>query len=77
MKILLGNFSANVGREYIFKQTIWNENLQEFNEQGVRVVNLPLPKVMMSKVRCSHIVEFINSLGRLLIERRTTKLTIF
>jgi hypothetical protein len=39
MKILLGDFSAKVGREDIFKQTIWNESLHEIsNDNGVRVV---------------------------------------
>jgi hypothetical protein len=37
MKILLGDFSANVGREDIFKLTIGNESLHEIiNDNGVR-----------------------------------------
>jgi hypothetical protein len=40
MKILLEDFSTKVGREDIFKPTIWNEGLQEIiNNNGVRVVN--------------------------------------
>jgi hypothetical protein len=40
MKILLGDFSAKVGKEDIFKTTIGNESLHEIsNSNGVRVVN--------------------------------------
>jgi hypothetical protein len=40
MKILLGYFNAKIGREDIFKPTIWNESLHEINnDNGVRVVN--------------------------------------
>jgi exonuclease III len=38
MKILLGDFNARVGREDIFKPTIWNESLHEIsNDNGVRL----------------------------------------
>jgi hypothetical protein len=37
MKILLGDFSAKVGREDIFKPTIGNESLHEItNDNGIR-----------------------------------------
>jgi hypothetical protein len=40
MKILLGDFSAKVGRKDIFKLTIGNESLNEIsNDNGVRLVN--------------------------------------
>ena len=40
MKILLGDFNAEVGRENIFKLTIRNESLhQDSNDNGVRIVN--------------------------------------
>jgi hypothetical protein len=40
MKILLGDFSAKVGKEDIFKPTIRNEGLHKIsNDNGVRVVN--------------------------------------
>jgi hypothetical protein len=53
MKILLGNFNAKVGRENIFKLTIWNESLHELsNDKGV---NLPHQKISESKVQYSHI----------------------
>jgi hypothetical protein len=39
MKILLGDFNANVGREDIFKPIIGNESLHEaINDNGVSVV---------------------------------------
>jgi hypothetical protein len=41
MKIVLGEFSAKVGREDIFKTTIGNESLHQIsNDNGVTVVNL-------------------------------------
>jgi len=50
MKILLGDFSAKVGREDIFKSTIRNESLHEIsNNNGVRVVNFcPVKKFVKS-----------------------------
>jgi hypothetical protein len=40
MKILLGDFSAKVGRENIFKPTNRNESSHEIsNDYGFRVVN--------------------------------------
>jgi hypothetical protein len=50
MKILLGDFSAKVGREDIFKSTIRNESLHELsNNNGVRVVNFcPVKKFVKS-----------------------------
>jgi hypothetical protein len=45
MKILLGDFSAKVGREDIFKPTIENESLHATsNDNGVRVVNFAKSK---------------------------------
>jgi hypothetical protein len=42
-KILLGDFSAKVGREYIFKPIISNDN-------GARVVNFATPKSLTVKI---------------------------
>jgi hypothetical protein len=40
MNILLGDFNAKVGREYIIKPTIGNESLHEIsNHNGERLVN--------------------------------------
>jgi hypothetical protein len=45
MKILLGDFSAKVGREDIFKPTIGNESLHEIsNYNGVKLVNFTMSK---------------------------------
>jgi hypothetical protein len=52
MKILLGDFNANVGRENIFKPTIRNESLHEIcNDNGVRIVNFATSKNLV--VRCT------------------------
>jgi hypothetical protein len=67
MNILLGELSAEVGREDICKC------LHEISNY----MKLPHRKILLSKVQCSHIVTFINLLGHLLVERSTTRLTIF
>ena len=47
-KILLGDFNANVEREYIFKPTVGNESLhQDSNDNGVRIVNFATSKNMV------------------------------
>jgi len=39
----VGDFSAKVARENIFKQKTGNESLhQDSNDNGVRIVNLPI-----------------------------------
>jgi hypothetical protein len=50
MKIILGDFSAKVGRENIFKLMIGNESLREIsNDSGVRIVNFPTSKNLVVK----------------------------
>jgi hypothetical protein len=50
MKILLGDLSAKVGREDIFKPTIGNESLHEIsNDKGVRLVNFATSKHLREK----------------------------
>jgi hypothetical protein len=50
IKILLGDFSAKVDREDIFKLKIGNESLQEIsNDNGVRVVNSATSKNLTVK----------------------------
>jgi hypothetical protein len=45
MKILPGDFNAEVGRENIFKLTIVNDSLYEDNnDNGVRIVNFAISK---------------------------------
>jgi GH43 family beta-xylosidase len=48
MNILLGDFNAKVGREDIFKPTIWNESLHEISN-GVWVVNFATSKILTVK----------------------------
>jgi hypothetical protein len=68
---ILLDFNAKVGEVDIFKPTTGNESLHEIsNGNRVQVVNFTISK-NLSKVQCSHIMTFINSLGH------TTKLTIF
>jgi exonuclease III len=50
MKILMGDFSAKVGREDIFKPIISNRSLHEAsNDNGVRVVNFATLKYLIVK----------------------------
>jgi hypothetical protein len=50
MNILVGDFNAKVGREYIFKLTIANESLHEIsNDNRVRVVNFSTSKNLTVK----------------------------
>jgi hypothetical protein len=50
--MLLGDFNVNVGREDIFKPTIWNESLYKIsNDNGVRVVNFATSKNVIVKSR--------------------------
>jgi hypothetical protein len=50
MKILLGDFNANLGREDTFKPTIGNESLHEdSNDNGVIVVNFATSKDLVVK----------------------------
>jgi hypothetical protein len=76
---LLGDFSAKVGREDIFKPTNGNENLHDISDDnGVIVVNLAASqKSDFQNIRHSHIITFINLLGHLLMKRLTIRLTIF
>jgi endonuclease/exonuclease/phosphatase family metal-dependent hydrolase len=50
MKMLLGDFNANEGREDIFRLTIGNESVCEIsNDNGVRVVNFATSKNLIVK----------------------------
>jgi hypothetical protein len=54
MKILLGGFNAKVGRDDIFKITIWKSSLHEdSNVNGVRPVNFATLKNLILRVQCS------------------------
>jgi hypothetical protein len=50
MKILFGDFNAQVGREDTFKPTIGNESSHEIsNDNGVSVVNFAISKNLVVK----------------------------
>jgi hypothetical protein len=50
MKILLGDFNAKAGREYIFKPTIGNENLHEISKDtGIILINFATSKNLRVK----------------------------
>jgi endonuclease/exonuclease/phosphatase family metal-dependent hydrolase len=50
MKILLGDFNAKLGSEYIFKPTIGNESLhQDSNDNGGRLINFATSKNLVDK----------------------------
>jgi hypothetical protein len=78
MKVLLGDFNAKVGREDIFKPTIWDESLHKIsNVYVVRVVNVAISKNLTVRSTMLHITEFINILGCLQTGKPTIRLTIF
>jgi hypothetical protein len=48
--MLLRDFNVKVGREDIFKPTIWNESFHEIsNDNGVRVVNFVTSEYLIVK----------------------------
>jgi hypothetical protein len=50
MKIVLGEFNENLGREDIFKPTIENESLhQASTDNGVRIINFATSKTLVVK----------------------------
>jgi hypothetical protein len=83
MEILLGDFSAKMGREDISKLTFGNESLREIdNNNGVRVVSLATSKNLIVKITvvpCHNIHEFTwlspdgkthSQIDHILIDRR-------
>jgi len=50
MKNLLGDLNAKVGREGIFKPTIWNDSLQQDSkDNGVRILKFAKSKNLVGK----------------------------
>jgi hypothetical protein len=50
MKILLGDFNVEMGREDIFKPPVGNESLHQYsNDIGVSIVNLATSKNLVVK----------------------------
>jgi hypothetical protein len=75
MKLLLEDFNAKVGKEDIFKPTIWNESLyQEGNDNGVRIVKLATSKQSVVTNTLFPHLKTISIFGPLLMGRLTTKL---
>jgi len=78
MKILLGDFNANVGRENIFKRTIGNESLrQHSNDNGVRIVTFATSKNLVVKSKMFPTETFISTPGPLRMGRLTTRLITY
>jgi hypothetical protein len=79
MKILLGDFSAKVGREDIFKRTVRNESSLEIsNDNGIRVVNFATSKNLVVKsTMFPHRGIHKYTPGPLLMERHTTRSITF
>jgi len=80
MKILLGNFSAKVGRENIFKSAIGNESLhQDSNDNVVRIINFATSKnLVVNSMTFPHrnihkTSKFVSTTGPILMGRLTTK----
>jgi len=62
MKIVLGDFNAQVGRENIFKPTIGNKSLpQDSNDNGVRIVSLPHKNIELFRILYSRIETFVST----------------
>jgi hypothetical protein len=78
MNFLLEDFNDKAGMEDIFKPTVGNESIYEIsNDNGARIVNSATSQNFIVKSTFSYIVTFINLIGHLLMQRDTTKLTIF
>jgi len=66
------------GGENIFKLTIGNENLlQDSNDNGVRIVNLPHKKIWLYRARCSQTETFISTPGPPLMCTLTTRMITY
>ena len=75
MTIVLGDFNAKVGKENIFKLTVWNESPhRDSNDNWVGIVNFATSKNWLLRARCSHTETFISTPGPLLMGRLTTRL---
>ena len=49
MKILFGDFNAELGRQDIFNLTIENDSINQDNNNGVRIVNFAKSKNLVVK----------------------------
>jgi len=78
MKILLGDFNANVKRENIFKLTFENESLhRDSNDKGDRIVKFATSKNLVVKSMMFPHRDFISTTEPLLKGRLATRLIIY
>jgi hypothetical protein len=78
MKMLLGNFSAKVGREDIFNSTVGNQILTGVsNYNGFRVVNFVTSKNLIFKSTMFTRRNIHELTSASTVQRLTIKLTIF
>jgi hypothetical protein len=76
--ILLEDFNAKVGREDIFKPTIWNKSLHKIrNDNGVRLIYFATSENFRVKSTMFPHSTSINILGHLQMGKLTISLTIF
>jgi endonuclease/exonuclease/phosphatase family metal-dependent hydrolase len=71
MQILLGDFNAKVGRQDIFKPTIWNESIHEIsNDNEVRLVNFATSENLRVKSTMFPDWKTHNQIDHILVDRR-------
>jgi hypothetical protein len=74
MNILLGDFNGKVASEVSFKPTTGNDSVHEIsNDNEVRVVNFATSR-RLSRIQCSLIAPFINTLEIMLMGKSTIRL---
>ena len=57
MQMLLEDFNAKLGREFVLKSTIWNESLCESsNDNGVRIVSCATSKNLVKSTMFLHLI---------------------
>jgi exonuclease III len=63
VKILVGDFNANVVREDLCIPTIKNEILHDIcNDDKDRVVNFATSKNLIARIQCFHVAKFIKTI---------------
>jgi len=78
IKILLGDFSAKMGRENIFKSTIRNESLhQDSNDSDVRIAKVFTSTNPIVKCTMTHIETFTRTPDCLQTGRHTPRLITY
>jgi hypothetical protein len=78
MEILLGDLIAKVGRENIFKPTVWNESLCKISsDNGVRVVNFAMSRNLIVRTTMFPHRKIHKCIWHLQMGKSTIRLTIF